>query len=153
MTGHTVEPVRFADGAPRLLAGLRRKHPLAVAGPGIAAQWAEFKTWAPLTGRRGDARFGAICGVADGHLEFLCGVEVDDFAALAPTVGRMRVPPAHYAVFEHRGPPGATGATWQAIMGVWFPRSGRVSAQTPDFEIHRPGEAVVELWVPVLPFA
>jgi AraC family transcriptional regulator len=144
-------PARFSDGPGRLLGGLRRTHPLAEAGPGIAAQWAEFRTWGPLPGRVGDAVYGAICGVADGRIEFLCGVEVADLAHLPEGIGRMRVPPAHYAVFEHRGPAAATGATWQAIMNDWLPRSGRTPAPSPDFEIHRPGSTVVEIWVPVLP--
>ncbi len=148
-TGPT--PVRFSDGAGRLLGGLRRTHLLTEAGPGITAQWAEFRSFAPLPGRIGDAVYGAICGVTDGRIEFLCGGEVEDLAALPEGVGRMRVPPAHYAVFEHRGPPEATGATWQGIMSGWLPRSGRTAAPTPDFEIHRPGSPFVEIWVPVVP--
>lgn len=86
----------------------------------------------------------------------MTGVEVASFDGLPPEVGRMRVPPAHYAVFVHRGGRETLQETWMSIWD-WLPRSGHVSAQTPDFELYgdrwdpRAGTGEIEIWVPVRP--
>lgn len=152
-----IEPERFADGRSMLLAGPRRTHTFADAPRTIAAQWAELEALGPIPGRRGTAAYGAICGADPraGTMEFLCGVEVETFGGLPPEIGRMRVPPRHYAVFIHRGGRSTVQETWMAIWDEWMPRSGYVPVQTPDFELYgdrfdaRTGTGEIEIWVPV----
>jgi predicted transcriptional regulator YdeE len=154
MTG--IQPERFADGRPRLLAGIRRTHTFADAPRTIPAQWRDLDALGPIPGRQGTEAYGAICGADPGArtMEFLCGVEVASFGGLPPETGRMRVPPQHYAVFVHRGGAATLQDTWMAIW-EWLPRSGYVSAQTPDFELYgdrwdsRTGTGEIEIWLPV----
>lgn len=151
-----IQPERFADGRPMLLAGPRRTHTFADAGRTITAQWRDLDALGAIPGRRGTAVYGAICGAdpAAETMEFLCGVEVDSFEGLPPEIGRMRVPPQHYAVFVHRGGRPTLRETWTAIW-AWLPGSGYVSAPTPDFELYgdrwdaRTGTGEIEIWVPV----
>lgn len=154
----SITPDCFADGRPLLLAGPRRAHAFGDAPRTIAAQWRDLHALGPIPGRRGTAEYGAICGAdpAAQTMEFLCGVEVESFDGLPPEMGRMRVPPQHYAVFIHRGGRATVHETWAAIW-EWLPRSGYVSAQTPDFELYgdrwnaRTGTGEVEIWLPVRP--
>jgi len=152
-----IEPVRWADHRAMLVAGVRRTHAFADAAHGIAAQWAQLATLGQLPGQVGETRYGVICGGGPEAetVEYLCGVEVERFDGLAPEIGRVRIPEAHYAVFVHRGGAATLGATWDAIFSEWLPRSGRRSAQTPDFEVYderfdgASGTGEIELWVPV----
>lgn len=150
-------PVRFEDGRPMLLGGLRRRHGFAGAGEGIAAQWRDFFAAAPLPGRVGETLYGVMCGGDATGLEYMCAVEVESLAALPPEAGRMRVPPQRYAVFAH--PAGAPlPAAWMRILG-WLETGPYASAHLPDFERYAPGadpraeSAALEIWVGVVPRA
>jgi AraC family transcriptional regulator len=153
-----MEPNRFEEGRAMLLAGVRRVHSFDEVDRGIREQWEALRALGTLPGQQGTTAYGVICGASPeaGTLEFMCGVEVASFDALPPGLGRMRVPAVRYAVFVHDGPVATLRATWQAIFEGWLPRSGYVSAQTPDFEVYdgadpRAGSARVELWVGVKP--
>jgi AraC family transcriptional regulator len=150
----SVTPERFEDGKPMLLAGLRRRHQLAAAEPGIAEQWREFLSREPPPARVDSHFYGVMCGSDGVSLEYMCGVEVESFAALAPDVGRMRVPPQRYAVFLHpEHSPLRT--TWQKIL-AWLSSGSYESTHRPDFERYRsPPDATVanrgvEVWVGVV---
>jgi AraC family transcriptional regulator len=155
----SVEPVRWADHRPMLVAGIRRTHTFAEAKDGIRAQWAELGARGRVPGQVPGAAYGVICGgdAEAGTVDYLCGVEVSSFDGVGPEAGRVRVPAAHYAVFSHRGGIDTLGAAWDAIFGTWLPRSGRRSAQSPDFERYderydpAAGTGEIELWVPVEP--
>ena len=154
---NAVEPIRYAEFRAMQVAGIRRTHTFADAARGIAAQWAELASRGRIPEQIGETRYGVICsGDAEaGTVEFLCGVEVASFGGIGAEVGRVRIPPAHYAVFSHRGGVATLGATWDAIFGDWLPRSGRRPAPSPDFELYderfdpATGEGEIELWVPV----
>lgn len=154
----STEPTRFADREAMLLAGIRREHTYAGGTRGIPAQWEEFQRLGEIPGQRGRTAFGVICGAQPEKqvFEYMTGVEVDGFDALPPDLGRMRVPPQHYAVFTHDGHISTIRATWAAIWS-WLPRSGYESAWTPDFEVYgerfdpATGLGGVEIWVPVRP--
>ena len=142
-----------------LLAGLRRHHPFATAGESIAAQWAEFRAMDSIPHARGGPRYGVLCG-ADMErqaMEYMTAVEVAEFDPAAAQLGRMRVPPQHYAVFERTGPAAAVHQTWQAIWGELIPRSGYTSVHGPEFEVYgerfdaRTVTGVVEIWAAVQP--
>ena len=152
----SLEPIRFEQGRPMLLAGLRRQHTFADAARGIAAQWREFRQMDPIPHRQGDVTYGVLCGgdpVAQ-VMEYMCAVEVSEFDAAH--TGRMRVAPQHYAVFEHTGPAAALLATWQAIWNDWLPRSGYRMANGPEFEVYdarfdpRTGTGLVEVWTSIV---
>ena len=80
---------------------------------------------------------------------------MERFEGLAPEVGRVRIPAADYAVFEHHGQIAGLGPLWDAIFGEWLPRSGHRPAHSPDFERYderfdpATGSGLVELWVPI----
>lgn len=148
-------PVRFEDGRPMLLGGLRRRHDFAAAGEGITAQWREFLAAGALPGRVGETLYGVMCGGDATGLEYMCAVEVESLAALPPEAGRMRVPPQRYAVVTH--PAGAPlRSTWMRIL-EWLETGPYASAHLPDFEVYGPGAdpradtAAIEIWVGVVP--
>lgn len=140
-----------------LLAGVRRHHSFASAGQGIPAQWEEFNRLGTLPHQQGSVAYGALCGgdPATQMMEYMCAVEVSEFDPAH--VGRMRVPPQYYAVFEHTAPLSAIRDTWQAIWHHWLPRSGYTPVHGPEFEVYgerfdpRTREGTVEIWTPVQP--
>jgi AraC family transcriptional regulator len=148
-------PLRFEDGPPLLMAGLRRHHATAEAPAGIPAQWEEVRARGGLPGRVGTARYGVICGSDATGIEYLCAVEVASFEGLPEGIGRLRIPAQHYAVFGHAGPAPALHVTWQRILD-WLATGPWQSAHAPDFERYeaqadlRTGEGI-EVWVGVVP--
>ena len=152
----SAEPIRFTDGSPMLLAGLRRRHTCADAPRTIMRQWDDFRSLPPLPDPVGGLTYGVICGAAVGGIEYMSAMQVHNFDSLPGEMGRLQVPAQHYAVFEHRGHVSGIRALWQAVMDDWLPRSGFQSAHRPDFERYderfdsgtRSG--VVELWLGVI---
>jgi predicted transcriptional regulator YdeE len=155
----SIEPVRYEDGRPMLLAGVRRHHTFANMSKDIPRQWDDFQTLGELPGQLGKTAYGAICGgdPKTQTMEYLCGVEVNSFDALPKELGRMRVPAVRYAVFLHEGNVATIRSTWQRILTTWLPSSGLRSAETPDFEVYderfdgATGEGGVEIWLGVQP--
>ena len=154
-----LEPVRYEQGQPMLLAGIRRKHAFAGMGRDIPRQWEEFVKLGKLPGQVGTTAYGAICGSdpKTQSMEYMCAVEVESFDAVPKELGRMRVPPVRYAVFLHEGNVATIQETWKQIFEVWLPSSGMRSAETPDFEVYderfdgAAGEGGVEIWLGVKP--
>ncbi len=146
-------PVRYADGRPMLLAGLRRRHPFIESGRHIPDQWQQLEALGRIPGQVGASLYGVMCGHDPSGIEFMCGVEVDSFAGLPTELGRMRISAQHYAVFVHSGPASTLLMTWERIMREWLPSSGYQSAQAPDFEVHgrhiaaRTALDDVEIWI------
>lgn len=142
-----------------LLAGLRRHHSFAGSAESLAAQWREFRRLGPIPHQQGATVYGVMCGGDPEKqvFEFMCAVEVAEFDPAAAHLGRMRVPPQHYAVFEHPGDPSTLRATWQAIWHDWLPRSGRIPVHGPEFERYgadydpATGLGRIEIWSPVQP--
>jgi AraC family transcriptional regulator len=153
----SLEPLRYEDGRPMLLAGLRRKHTFADVADGIPRQWKDFLKLGKLPGQIGTVSYGAICGgdTQAQMMEYLCGVEVASFDQLPKELGRMRVPAVRYAVFLHEGNVASIQDTWRQVFAVWLPSSGLQSAETPDFEVYgerfdgATGEGGVEIWLGV----
>ena len=154
-----LEPQRYEDGRPMLLAGLRRKHTFAGMAKDIPRQWDDFMKLGPLPGQVGKAAYGAIAGgdPKTQTMEYMTAVEVHSFDAVPQELGRMRVPPARYAVFVHEGNVKTIQATWRQIFSVWLPNSKMQSNETPDFEVYgeqfdgATGEGGVEIWLGVKP--
>jgi predicted transcriptional regulator YdeE len=154
-----LQPIRYEQGRPMLLAGIRRKHTFAGMGQGIPRQWDEFVKLGKLPGQIGTTAYGAICGgdAEKQTMEYMVGVEVKSFDAIPKELGRMRVPAARYAVFMHEGNVATIQETWKQIFSGWLPSSGMQSNETPDFEVYderfdgATGEGGVELWLGVRP--
>lgn len=152
-----IEPIRFENGRAMLLAGVRRHHTFDEAVQGIPAQWGELQQLGPIPHQQGAVAYGVICGGSEETrtMEYMCAVEVSEFDAAH--VGRMRVPPQHYAVFEHPGDVSTIRSTWDGIYHDWLPRSGRKAVDGPDFERYderfdpRAGSGGIEIWFPVEP--
>src|SRR5258707_12655212 len=89
------------DHPPSRLAGLRRFHQFATAPRDIPKQWAEFNQL-PTPGLHATKIFyGATCqtDLPNQRFEYMCALEVPDLSQLDPSIGRMIVPAARYAVF------------------------------------------------------
>jgi AraC family transcriptional regulator len=155
----TLEPHRYEEGRAMLLAGLRRKHSFAAMGKDIPRQWDDFLKLGKLPGQVGATAYGAIAGgdPKTQTMEYMCAVEVSSFDAVPKELGRMRVPPARYAVFRHEGNVNTIQETWRQILSIWLPQSGMQSNETPDFEVYgeqfdgATGEGGVEIWLGVKP--
>ena len=144
-------------GSGRLLAGIRRWHRYEDCPNAIPQQWSEFRSLGKFPGQCGTVSYGAVCAHSADSLEYLCAVEVADFKAIDPALGRMRLQPQHYAVFIHEGPISGIRATWDGILHDWLPRSGRVAANAPNFERYderydpRTGLGGLEIWCALQP--
>ncbi len=155
----TLQPERYEDGRPMLLAGIRRKHTFAGMAKELPRQWDEFQELGKLPGQLGAIAYGAICGgdPQTQTMEYMCAVEVQAFDALPKQLGRLRVPAVRYAVFRHDGNVATIQSTWQEILSKWLPSSGMRSASTPDFEVYderfdaATGNGGVEIWLGVQP--
>jgi len=152
-----LKPIRFEDGRPMLLGGVRQRHSTDGAEASVVAQWQRFLDAPPLPGRVGTALYGVMCGGDASGFEYLCGVEVASLAELPEGAGRMRVPPQRYAVFEHTGGAADLRATWQGIF-AWLASGNYDSAHKPDFELYQPPASpltggAAEVWVGVVPKA
>lgn len=156
-----LEPPRFENGRPLLIAGLRRIYSPAEMRD-IPKQW---QTFAPhigkISGQVGSTTYG-ICWQAagSGNIEYLSGVEVSTFAGLPDNFTVVSLPAAKYAVFSHRAHVSKLYETCDAIS-KWLPESGHQSAaaayaETPAFferysEEFDPqtGMGGMEVWVPI----
>ena len=153
----SLQPKRYEDGRPMLLAGIRRHHTFASVGNDIPRQWDEFVALGALPSQVGTTTYGVICGgdTEAQTMEYMCAAEVRGFDGLPRELGRMRVPPVRYAVFLHEGNVASIRSTWQEIMTQWLPSSGMESAHTPDFEVYderfdgATGNGGVEIWLGV----
>ena len=149
---------RFEAGRAMLMAGLRQVHPFTQASQRLPLQWGAFVQHLPVANTASDLTYGVMCGsdMAAQTFEYMSAVEVTAFDGLAAGLDRMKIPPAHYAVFTHQGPAATISQTWGAIWSDWLPSSGWVSAPSPDFERYDArfdpvtGSGIVEIWFPVV---
>ncbi|WP_349921684.1 GyrI-like domain-containing protein [Aeromonas veronii] len=147
-------PIRFEQGRPMLLGGIRRHHLFSQGDFG--GQWHDFGALGPLPGQLGEHAYGVICGADERGCEYLCAVEVNALEVLPPTLGRMRITAQTYAVFLHQGHVDTLPQTWQAAL-AWLAQSSYESAHKPDFERYGPefdaqtDSGEVEVWLAVLP--
>ena len=152
-----IEPVRFEDGRPMLLAGPRQKNRFAEMETAVPKQWQELERLGTLPGQVGTTRYGAIAGtdMDAGIVEYMAAVEVEDLAAVPEGVGRMRVPAQRYAIFEHHGHISGLRKTWDSIWGAWVPQAEFKPGRYTDFERYderfdpRTGSGVIEIWFPI----
>jgi AraC family transcriptional regulator len=149
-------PPRFESGRTLLIAGLSERYSSETCA-GIPAQWQRFSPHlGHIPGQVGRTAYGVLCNGDDaGNTEYICGVEVADFAGLPAEYSRLRIPEQRYAVFSHRDHISTIRQTWLTIWNTWLPDSGYVVADRPEFE--RYGEEFdpasgcggFEIWIPI----
>ena len=153
-----IEPARFVDDPGMLFVGIRRVHKYSAAPQGIPTQWREFQPQiATIPGRVGSDAYGVMCAnfEATQSFEYMTAIKVESFDAAAAELGRMRVKPQRYAVFEHPGHVSEIHTTWMAIWNEWIPRSGLRAVDAPEFEVYTKefdpaaGRGGMEIWCAV----
>lgn len=129
-----LEPPRFENGKPLLIAGLRKIYaPTAMTN--ILAQWQTFAPYiGKISGQTGRTAYGVCWQAAESaSIEYLTGVEVSTFAGLPDDFTVVSLPAAQYAVFAHRGHVSKLYETCDAIS-KWLPESGYLPAAAADAE-------------------
>jgi AraC family transcriptional regulator len=118
-----------------LIAGLSQRY-TAETSAGIPAQWRRFVPYpGHIPGQTGRTTYGVLCNGDDaGNTDYICGVEVSDFARVPLEMTRLRIPEHKYAVFTHREHISAIRRTWFTIFNKWLPESGYKLAEAPEFE-------------------
>jgi AraC family transcriptional regulator len=151
-----LEPPRFVDGKPLLVAGSSERYHCE-SSSGIPAQWQRFNAiFGKVPGQIGRVAYG-VCYNADdsGNFDYLCGVEVADFSGLPDELSRVRIGTQRYAVFTHSEHISTIRRTWNTIWNKWLPESGHAPADAPNFERYSEqfnpvtGMGGVEIWLPL----
>ena len=151
-----LEPPRFENGKPLLLAGLGERYTWETS-KAIPAQWQRFHLYfGAIAGQIGRMAYGVCCNSDDdGNYDYICGVEVASFSELPSEFSRVRIPKQRYAVFSHREHVSTIRSTINTIWNKWLPESGHEVADAPNFERYgedfdsKSGTGTIEIWVPL----
>lgn len=147
---------RIQSGPVLLLVGIAERYSYE-ASARIPAQWERLAPWlGHVPGQRGRTAYG-VCYNGDdaGNIDYLSGVEVEDFSRVPAELTKLRIPAQKYAMFAHNGHVAAIRRTWNAIFDRWLPQSGVRLADGPQLE--RYGESFdpatglgdIEIWIPL----
>ncbi len=155
-TGIQVDPPRIVSGAPLLVIGLPQGHSFE-STQNIAGQWQRFMAlYGEIPNKADPIPLGITMNMDDdGNFEYVCGVEVSDFAANRRGLVQLAIPAQTYAVFQHREHVSRIPATYSAILGDWFPKHNLLAADGPSLERHletfdpKTGLGGVEIWIPI----
>ncbi|WP_176060535.1 AraC family transcriptional regulator [Paraburkholderia sp. BCC1876] len=151
-----LEPPRFVDGEPLLVAGLGERYTCNTS-TAIPSQWQRFNAYGgKVPGQVSGVAYGVGYNADEaGNFDYLCGVEVTDFSALPAEFSRVRIPAQRYAVFSHREHVSAIRRTMNTIWNQWLPASGHTPADAPHFERYDEkfdpisGMGGLEIWLPL----
>jgi AraC family transcriptional regulator len=150
-----LEPPRFEDGKPLLIAGLGERYTCETS-KAIPAQWQRFVPHiGNVPGQIGWTTYGVRCNSdEEGNFDYICGVEVSSFSEVPAGFGRVRIPRQRYAVFCHRDHVSTIRRTINTIWNKWLPESDHEVADAPDFERYqdfdpRSGTGTIEIWIPL----
>lgn len=152
----TLKPPRIEEGRMLLIAGISQRYSRETTAA-IPSQWQRFVPHiGHVPGQIGQIAYG-VCMNPDenGTVEYLSGVEVSSFDAIANEFATVRIPGRRYAVFTHEGHISAIRATWEAIFRQGLPSLDSHIADAPDFERYdrrfdpQTGSGIVEIWVPL----
>ncbi len=147
---------RIETGKPLLIAGMSERY-TAETCVGIPAQWQRFAPHiGTIPGQAGNTAYGVLCNGDDsGNTDYICGVEVSDFARVPEGWARLRIPEQKYAVFTHREHVSGIQRTWYTVFNKWFPESEYISTGGPEFERYTDtfnpatGLGGLEIWIPI----
>ncbi len=151
-----LQPARFENGRPLLIAGLRQRYDCE-SSKAIPAQWQRFGPYiGNIHGQAGATAYGVCCNSDDaGNFDYIAGVEVSDFSGLPPELSGLRIAAQRYAVFAHREHVSTIRNTVLTIWDKWLPESGHEIVDAPDFERYGPefdpvtGTGGLEIWIPI----
>ena len=124
----------------------------------IPGQWKRFMHdyYRDISNRLDEAPTSVtLRGEDDDDMVYVCAAGVSAFATMSKDLMRVIVPPASYAVFDHRGHVTDLPRTYAAIWDSWFPASGHKPAEASGLERHNPtfdprtGNGGVAIWIPV----
>jgi AraC family transcriptional regulator len=152
-----IDPPRIENGKLLLVGGLAQHFSCEHSAAGIPALWQRFGAYiGNVPGQRGRVAYGVCYNTDDaGNMDYLCGVEVAEFAGMPAEFTCLRLPEKKYAVFVHREHISSIRSTWSAIWNSWLPQSGHEVADAPFFERYgesfdpQSGNGGLELWVPL----
>src|SRR5262252_3604133 len=152
----TLEAPRFVNHKALLIAGLGERYDFE-SNAAIPAQWQRFLPhFGHVPGQVGNVAYGVCCNSDDaGNFDYICGVEVGDFSAIAKDWSRVRLPEQRYVVFVHRDHISKIRSTWHTIWNKWLPESGYQVVDAPLFERYgeefdsMSGNGGCELWLPI----
>lgn len=153
--GDKLEQPRMEQGRALLMAGLGQRFEYENLGA-IPALWQQFTPHIDnIPGEVPGVAYGVMTAGDASGLDYICAVEVTDFADVDKSFTRLRIPQQNYAVFTHRGHVSTLRATMDAIWRDWFPNSELEMADAPAFERYGPefdphsGNGGLEVWIPV----
>lgn len=123
----------------------------------IPAQWQRFASYVDsIPAQVGNSTYGVgYNGDDEGNIDYICGIEVTNFADLPQGLDHVRIPEHRYLVFKHPEHVASVSKTWNAIWNAWMPQSEYQVADAPFFEKYgdnfdpKTGFGDIELWVPV----
>jgi AraC family transcriptional regulator len=131
----SVKPPGLERHGTLVFAGLKRRHSLGrPIGPAIARQWQDFT--APNLGQtEGAAKFRyGICGKMPGgaeEIEYFTGLLLGGRSVLPEGFVTLTLPPALYAVFQHREHVSKLCETCRFLVGTVLPGAGLKPANSP----------------------
>ena len=151
----TLDRPRIVRSDALLIFGLGERYHQSNAG--MPSQWDRLVPHlGHIEGQVGAVAYGVICNTDDaGSIDYICGVQVDQFPSHPADFTRLRIPPQTYAVFKHPGHVSEVSTTWHAIWNHALSGSGHAAADGPAFERYgeefdgRTGLGGLEVWVPV----
>jgi AraC family transcriptional regulator len=151
----SLDAPRIEEGRALLIAGIGERYTLETSAR-IPAQWQKFAPYlGHIPGQVPYVAYGVLCNGDDqGNIDYICGMEVTDFAKIPADWSRIRIPAHKYAVFAHRDHISTIRKTWMSIY-QWMPTSGLQTAKAPEFERYgrefdgRTGNGGLEIWIPI----
>ncbi len=150
-----LEPPRFVQGKPMLVAGLGARFTYGNMD-GIPSQWQRFNQHIGNIAEEVDGAAYGVCTSSDANgFDYISAVEVREFSDLDPDFTRLRIPAQRYAVFRHRDHISTIRNTMRAIWNEWLPQSGHEVADAPTLERYGPefdpqtGSGGLEIWIPI----
>jgi AraC family transcriptional regulator len=160
LMGHSqvaIESPTFKQSPVLLIAGINQRYEGLESAAGIPSQWQRFNQFSGSIPRQVNSTAYGVCYNTDdeGSMDYLCGVQVRDFAALPKEFTSLRLPEQRYAVFFHSQHISAIRGTWNTIWNEWLPQSGHHVVDAPIIELYdqrfdpKTGNGGVELWVPL----
>lgn len=147
---------RFETAGPLLIAGMGERFSFETT-PKIPGLWQRFSpSIGAITNQIDGCTYG-VCHNRDeqGGFDYLAGIEVSNFAALAERFQRMKIPVHSYAVFIHPGHIARLRDSFAYIWNHWLPQSGYTVGDSPEFVrcSHdfdpAAGHGRVEIYVPI----
>jgi AraC family transcriptional regulator len=153
-------PPRFVDGKTMFITGLSERYNQEASAK-IPSQWQRFVPHlGHIPGQIGRATYGVLCNGDDaGNMDYICGVEVSEFAKVPKEWACLRIPEQRYAVFFHDGHISTIRQVWHTIWNKWLPDSGYSTTGGPEFERYderfnpATGDGGFEIWIPIRPKA